>query len=138
EAASSWFLPRVVGISQAAEWALTGRIMDAAEALEGRLVSRVVDDEDLLATAHGIAAEIADNTSAVSVAATRRMLWSSLSEDSPWRAHMTETLVIREMKRGGDPAEGGASFFEKRPPTFPMRVSEDLPPSLPDWPAQPD
>jgi enoyl-CoA hydratase/carnithine racemase len=104
EAASSWFLPRVVGISQAAEWALTGRILDASEALAGRLVSRVVPGADLLSVARGIAAEIADHTSAVSVAATRRMLWSSLSESSPWRAHMTETLVIREMKRGGDPA----------------------------------
>jgi len=92
----------------------------------------------VLAVAREIAIEIAENTSAVSVAATRRMLWSSLSQSSPWRAHMTETLLIREMKRGGDPAEGAASFFEKRPPSFPMTVSRDLPPSLPSWPDQPE
>lgn len=138
EAASSWFLPRIVGISQATEWALTGRLIDAHEALAGRLVSRVVEGDQLLDTAREIATEIAQNTSAVSVAATRRMLWSSLSEPSPWRAHMTETLVIREMKRGGDPAEGASSFFEKRPPNFPMNVSADLPRSSPYWPERPD
>jgi enoyl-CoA hydratase/carnithine racemase len=138
EAASSWFLPRVVGISQAMEWAMTGRLFDATEALAGRLVSRVVPDDELLPTAHVIAQEIAANTSAVSVAAARRMLWSMLSEPSPWTAHSIETHVIREMKAGGDPAEGGASFLEKRSPDFPMTVSADLPATVPVWPARPD
>jgi enoyl-CoA hydratase/carnithine racemase len=137
EATSSWFLPRVVGVSQAMEWALTGRTFDAAEALRGGLVSRVVPDEDLLDTAKQIATEIAGNTSPVSVAATRRMIWSTLSEPSPWTAHRTETLVIRQMKEGGDAAEGGASFLEKRPPRFPMRVSTSLPGATPVWPARP-
>jgi hypothetical protein len=96
-----------------------------------------VDDELLIETALGLAQDIASNTSAVSVAATRRMLWSMLGERSPWTAHYVETHVIAELKRGGDPAEGAASFLEKRAPDFPMRVSSDLPPATPDWPARP-
>jgi enoyl-CoA hydratase/carnithine racemase len=137
EATSSWFLPRVVGISQAMEWTLTGRLFGAQEALAGGLVSRVVPDGDLLASARGIAGEIAAHSSAVSVAATRRMLWSMLSEPSPWTAHRIETHVIRQLKSGGDPAEGTASFLEKRAPAFPMRVSEDLPEAVPPWPVRP-
>jgi enoyl-CoA hydratase/carnithine racemase len=137
EATSSWFLPRVVGMSQALEWALTGRIFDAAEALRGGLVSRVVAPEHLLSVAGGLAREIVENTSAVSVAATRRMLWSMLSEPSPWTAHYVETHVIAEMKQTGDPAEGAASFLEKRTPRFPSRVSDGLPATAPNWPRRP-
>jgi enoyl-CoA hydratase/carnithine racemase len=137
EAAASWFLPRVVGISRAMEWAVTGRLFGADEALSGGLVSAVVDDELLAETALGIAREIVSNTSAVSVAATRRMLWSMLGESSPWTAHYVETRVIAEMKAGGDPAEGAASFLEKRAPAFGMRVSTDMPPTAPSWPTRP-
>lgn len=136
EAASSWFLPRIVGISQAMEWVATGRLVGAAEALRARLVSRVVPDGEVLATAREIATEIAENTSSLSVAAARRLLWSSLSEPSPWTAHRHETRVIRELKQGPDAAEGVASFLEKRPPAFTGRVSQDLP-ALPDWPVRP-
>ena len=86
EAASSWFLPRVVGISQAMEWVATGRVFDAQEALRGRLVSRVVPDADLLPTAYALAAEIVANTSAVAVGAARRLLWSMLGAPTPWDA----------------------------------------------------
>jgi enoyl-CoA hydratase/carnithine racemase len=137
EAASSWFLPRVVGMSRAMEWALTGRLFGAGEALAGGLVSAVVDDEQLAETALGLARDIVSNTSAVSVAVTRRMLWSMLGESSPWTAHYVETHVIAQLKTGGDPAEGAASFLEKRSPNFPTRVSADLPAATPDWPAQP-
>ena len=136
EAASSWFLPRIVGVSQAMEWVATGRLVPAAEAREGRLVSKVVPDADLLSTARKIAAEIVENTSGLSVAAARRMFWSSLSEPSPWTAHLHETRLIAELKQGPDAAEGVNSFFEKRPPGFPGRVSTDLP-ELPDWPVRP-
>lgn len=136
EAASSWFLPRIVGISQAMEWVATGRLVGAAEALSGRLVSRVVPDGDVLSTAQEIADEIAGNTSSLSVAAARRLLWSSLSEASPWTAHRHETRLIRELKQGPDAPEGVASFLEKRPPEFTGRVSQDLP-ELPDWPVRP-
>lgn len=137
ESAASWFLPRVVGIAQASEWVLTGRVFDATEALAGRLVSRIVPARDLVGVATQIALEIAETTSATAVAAARQLLWSQLSEPSPWRAHMAETLVIRELKEGGDPAEGGAAFLEKRPPNFRMSPSKDYPPSAPHWPELP-
>ncbi len=118
EAASSWFLPRVVGISQAMEWVATGRVFDAAEALRGRLVSRVVPDAELLDTAYGLAHEIADHTSGVSVAVSRQLLWSMLSASSPWDAHRAESRALVELGGGPDAAEGVASFLEKRPAAF--------------------
>ncbi|MCU1614400.1 MAG: Enoyl-CoA hydratase [Frankiales bacterium] len=136
EAASSWFLPRIVGVSQAMEWVATGRLVPAADARAARLVSRVVPDGELLDAARALAAEISTNTSGLSVAAARRMLWSSLSEPSPWTAHLHETQLIAELKRGPDAPEGVASFLEKRPPAFRGRVSTDLP-ALPDWPGGP-
>lgn len=138
EATSSWFLPRVVGISTACEWALTGRVFGAEEAFRGGLVSAVLPDDELLSRARAVALEIAENTSSVSVAATRQMLWSMLSEPSPWTAHLVETTVIRELKQGADYAEGVASFLEKRQPAFSMKVSEDFPLSAPVWPKRPE
>src|SRR3712207_2625784 len=114
EAASSWFLPRVVGISQAMEWVATGRVFDAAEALRGRLVSRVVPDAELLPTALGLAREIADNTSGVAVGAARQLLWSMLGASSPWGAHRAESRALVELGAGPDAAEGVASFLERR------------------------
>ena len=136
EAASSWFLPRIVGISQAMEWVATGRVFDAAEAHAGRLVSRVVPAQDLLPTAYAIAREIADNTSGVSIALTRRMLWSMLGSPSPWEAHRLDTAVISELGRGSDVAEGVASFLEKRAPEFTARVADHLG-LVPEWPGTP-
>lgn len=136
EAASSWFLPRIVGISQAMEWVATGRVFDAAEALAGGLVSRVVPAADLLSTARSIAAEIVDNTSAVSVALSRRMLWSMLGADTPWEAHRTDSGAIFRLGQGPDAAEGVTSFLEKRPPEFPARVAEHLD-VVPAWPIRP-
>ena len=134
EAASSWFLPRVVGISQAMEWVATGRIFDAEEALRGRLVSRVVADGQLLPAAREIAREIADNTSAVAVATTRRMMWSMLGAPNPWDAHRMDSRAMFELGSGADAAEGVAAFLAKRPAEFPLRVSSDHPEFLPDWP----
>ncbi|MFG1921869.1 enoyl-CoA hydratase-related protein [Cryptosporangium sp. NPDC048952] len=135
EAASSWFLPRVVGISQAMEWVATGRVFPASEALAGRLVSRVVPDSDLLDVVRGIATEIAENTSAVSVAASRRMLWSMLGASSPWDAHRLDSRVISTLGVSPEVAEGVASFLEKRPPRFPGSASDaaDL---VPEWPGE--
>ncbi len=139
EAASSWFLPRVVGISQAMEWVATGRVFDAQEALRGRLVSRVVPDDDLLPTAYALAAEIVEHTSAVAVGAARRLLWSMLGESSPWDAHRAESAALAELGRGPDAAEGVAAFLEKRTPDFPGRLGEGGGPvaCLPPWPAPP-
>jgi enoyl-CoA hydratase/carnithine racemase len=133
EAASSWFLPRVVGISQAMEWVATGRVFPASEALAGGLVSRVVPPAELLPAAHGIAREIAANTSAVSVALARQMLWKMLGADHPMEAHRVDSQAIFAMGRSPDAYEGVQSFLEKRPPRFSMKVSRDLPAFFPWW-----
>ena len=134
EACSSWFLPRVVGISQAMEWVATGRLFSAEEALAGRLVSRVVAHEELLPTARSLAAEIAENTSAVSVALSRQLLWKMLGADHPMEAHRIDSQAIYAMGKSPDGYEGVQSFLEKRPARFTMKVSEDLPDFFPWWP----
>jgi enoyl-CoA hydratase/carnithine racemase len=133
EAASSWFLPRVVGISQAMEWVATGRVFGAQEALAGRLVSRVVPVAELLPAAHALAREIADNTSAVSVALARQMLWKMLGADHPMEAHKVDSQAIYSMGRSKDAYEGVQSFLEKRPPRFAMKPSSDMPAFFPWW-----
>jgi enoyl-CoA hydratase/carnithine racemase len=133
EAASSWFLPRVVGISQAMEWVATGRIFSAAEALAGRLVSRVVPEAELLPAAKALAREIAENTSAVSVCLARQMLWKMLGADHPMEAHKLDSRLIHAMGASPDAYEGVQSFLDKRPAHFTMTVSRDLPPPYPWW-----
>jgi enoyl-CoA hydratase/carnithine racemase len=133
EACSSWFLPRVVGISQAMEWVATGRVFSAAEALAGRLVSRVVPHDELLGTARALAAEIAENTSAVSVALSRQLLWKMLGADHPMEAHRVDSQAIYAMGRSPDGYEGVQSFLDKRPARFTMKVSSDLPAFFPWW-----
>jgi enoyl-CoA hydratase/carnithine racemase len=133
EACSSWFLPRVVGISQAMEWVATGRVFPAEEALRGRLVSRVVPHDELLPVATAIAREIAENTSAVSVALSRQLLWKMLGADHPMEAHRLDSQAIYAMGRSPDGYEGVQSFLEKRPARFTMKVSTDLPPFFPWW-----
>ena len=137
EACSSWFLPRVVGISRAAEWVYTGRIFSAEEALAGGLVSRIVPPADLLATARGLAREIADNTSAVSVALSRQLLWRMLGADHPMEAHQVDSRAIYWMGSSADAREGVAAFLEKRPARFTLRPSADLPGFYPWWPPRP-
>jgi len=134
EACSSWFLPRVVGISRATEWVYTGRIFSAEEALAGGLVSRIVPPADLLATARGLAREIADNTSAVSVALSRQLLWRMLGADHPMEAHKVDSRAIYWMGSSADAREGVAAFLEKRPARFTLRPSADLPGFYPWWP----
>lgn len=133
EAASSWFLPRIVGLPQALEWCMTGRIFDAQEALRGGLVRSVHEPEDLLPAARGLAREIADNTSAVSVAMTRAMLWHNPQFDHPMQAHHIDSRAIYTLSRGPDATEGVASFLEKRAPRYPARVSSDMPSFYPWW-----
>ncbi|MCF6474822.1 enoyl-CoA hydratase [Nonomuraea sp. MG754425] len=137
EAASSWFLPRIVGIAQAMEWAATGRVFPAAEALEGRLVSRVLPPDELLPAAYALAREIADNTSGVAVAAVRRLMWSGLSASSPWEAHAADSRLMAELGGADDAMEGVTAFLDKRQAEFPMSVSRDLPPGVPSWPDDP-
>lgn len=134
EAASSWFLPRIVGISQAMEWVATGRVFGADEALRGRLVSAVHPADRLVTEARALAAEIAANTSAVSVAATRWLMWSGLGASSPWEAHRADSKLINILGAAPDAAEGVTAFLEKRPARFSMKVGDDLPDEVPEWP----
>jgi enoyl-CoA hydratase/carnithine racemase len=134
EACSSWFLPRVVGISQAMEWVATGRVFPAEEALAGGLVSRVVPPEELLPTTRALAREIAENTSGVSVALARQMLWKMLGADHPMEAHKVDSRAIFAMGQSPDGYEGVTSFLEKRPARFTMKPASDLPDFFPWWP----
>ena len=133
EACSSWFLPRLVGISRAAEWVYTGRIFPADEALAAGLVSRVTSPETLLETARSLAREMAEGTSAMSVALSRQMLWRMLGADHPMEAHKVDSRAIFAMGRSADAHEGVASFLEKRPPRFTLRPSADMPAFYPWW-----
>jgi len=137
EATSSWFLPRVVGISQALEWSLSGRIFDADEAHRGGLVSRVCAPGTVYEQAVAVAREIADTTSAASVAATRRMMWAMTSQLDPWEAHRLETRIIADLKQGTDAREGVQSFLEKRPAHFTATIDEVMSAALPTWPDRP-
>ncbi|MDP5104418.1 MAG: crotonase/enoyl-CoA hydratase family protein [Erythrobacter sp.] len=137
EAASSWFLPRIVGISQALEWCYTGRVFDAAEAKAGGLVRSVHAPEDLLHAAKTLALEIAENTSAISVAMTRAMMWRLASADHPMEAHKIDSRAIYRLSRGADAKEGIASFLDKRRPVYPGKVSADMPDFYPWWDARP-
>jgi enoyl-CoA hydratase/carnithine racemase len=133
EACSTWFLPRIVGIAQAAEWAYTGRVFAPDEALAGGLVSRVTTPDALLPAARALALEIAQNTSAVSVALIRQMLWRMLGADHPREAHRIDSLGMWHTGRSADAHEGVTSFLEKRPPRFAGRPSKDMPPFYPWW-----
>ncbi len=137
EACSTWFLPRLVGISQAAEWVYTGRVFSAEEALAGRLVSRVVAPDALLPTARALAREIADNSSAISVTLARQMMWKLLGADHPMDAHLLDSQAMFWTGRSADAREGIAAFLEKRPARFPLRPSADLPPFYPWWRPRP-
>ena len=133
EAASSWFLPRIVGISQATEWCFTGRMISAEDAKEARLVRSVHAPEDLLPAAREIAREIAENTAPVSVALSRQMLWRMLGADHPMQAHRVDSRAINSRGASDDAREGVMSFLEKRPANFPVKVSDGLPEVFPDW-----
>src|SRR5437016_5650960 len=134
EACSSWFLPRVVGIAQAAEWVMTGRVFPAEEARAARLVRRIGAREALRDTARALGREIADNTSAISVTLARQLLWRMLGADHPMEAHKVDSRCIYWMGGSADAREGVTAFLEKRPPRFTLRPSADLPDFYPWWP----
>lgn len=133
EAASSWFLPRIVGISRALEWCYTGRIFSAHEAHEGGLVRSVHAPGTLMSEARELAREIAQNTSAVSVALTRAMMWRLMNTEHPMMAHRIDSRAIYRLSRSADAKEGIASFLEKRAPNYPGKVSTDMPDFYPWW-----
>ena len=136
EACSSWFLPRIVGISQAMEWVATGRVFDASEALAGGLVRSVHAPDDVLGAARDLAREIADNAAPVSVALARRMMWTMLGAAHPMEAHRADSRAMFARGRSADAREGVTSFLEKRPAEFSDRVSDGLPDILP-WLEEP-
>ncbi len=127
EGCSSWFLPRVVGVSTAMEWMLSGRLVSAQEAHEAGLVKAVLPADDLLPAARELAQEMVANTAPVSVALTRQIMWRMLGAEHPMVAHRAESEGLATRARSGDAREGVASFLEKRAPDFPERVSADLP-----------
>jgi enoyl-CoA hydratase/carnithine racemase len=133
EAASSWFLPRIVGIAQALSWCFSGKVFDAKEALAGRLVQEVVPADQLLPRARAIAREIADHTAPVSVALIRQMMWRGLGMDHPMEAHKIDSRGIYARGASSDVKEGVVAFLEKRPAKFPEHVSKDMPLYFPWW-----
>jgi len=133
EAASSWFLPRIVGMPTALEWCMTGRLFDAGEALDKGLVRSVHPQGELMDAALAIVDEIASNTSAVSVAMTRAMLWRLSATEHPMMAHRIDSRAIYRLSRSADAREGISSFLEKRPPAYPDTVSGDMPDFYPWW-----
>ena len=133
EACSSWFLPRVVGISTALEWAYSGRIFEAQEALDRRLVRSTHKPEDLLRAARDLAHEFAEQTSAISIAMIRHMMWKMLGEDHPMEAHKIDSRGVYFTGRSADSSEGVKSFLEKRPAVFPGKVTADMPEFFPWW-----
>lgn len=133
EACSSWFLPRIVGISQAMEWVATGRVFSADEAHEGRLVRSVHAPSQLLPAAHALAREIAENTAPVSVALGRQLMWRMLGADHPMVAHRADSRAMFSRGQSPDAVEGVTSFLEKREANFPDSVAAGLPDVFPDY-----
>jgi len=133
EAASSWFLPRLVGLQTALEWCMTGRVFDAEEAHRGRLVRSLHAPVDLLPAARELAREIVEHAAPVSVALTRQMLWRMAGADDPMRAHRVDSRAIQARGRSADVREGVDAFLAKRAPHFTDRVSTDLPDFFPWW-----
>ncbi|MEM6898145.1 MAG: crotonase/enoyl-CoA hydratase family protein [Pseudomonadota bacterium] len=133
EAASSWFLPRLVGVSRALEWCYSGRVFPAEEALNGGLIRAIYPQAELMNEARKIAREIADNTAPVSVTLTRHMMWRMLGASHPMEAHIVDSAAIYERGQTDDAREGVMSFLEKRQPEYPVKVSDGLPSFWPWW-----
>lgn len=127
EAASSWFLPRLVGPSQAAEWLFAGRVFDGREALAGGLVRSIHPADQVVVVARELAAEIAGNSAPVSVALARQLMWRGLAFASPYISHVADSRAMHLTGQAADVREGITAFLEKRPAEFPGRVSSDLP-----------
>ena len=133
EAASSWFLPRLIGINKALELCYTGKVISAEEAKEIRLVSEILNQDKLIGRALEIAKEFTAESSQISIALTRQMMWRMLGADDPMEAHKIDSRAVFELGQSGEAIEGVNSFLEKRPPSFPGKVSKDMPSFFPWW-----
>ena len=133
EAASSWFLPRLIGIDKALELCYTGKVISADEAKEIRLVSEILNQDKLIERALEIAKEFTAESSQISIALTRQMMWRMLGADDPMEAHKIDSRAVFELGQSGEAIEGVNSFLEKRPPSFPGKVSKDMPSFFPWW-----
>ena len=133
EAASSWFLPRLIGINKALELCYTGKVISAKEAKEIRLVSEILNQDKLIDRALEIAKEFTAESSQISIALTRQMMWRMLGADDPMEAHKIDSRAVFELGQSGEAIEGVNSFLEKRPPSFPGKVSKDMPSFFPWW-----
>ena len=133
EAASSWFLPRLIGINKALELCYTGKVISAEEAKEIRLVSEILNQDKLIDRALEIAKEFTAESSQISIALTRQMMWRMLGADDPMEAHKIDSRAVFELGQSGEAIEGVTSFLEKRPPSFPGKVSKDMPSFFPWW-----
>jgi enoyl-CoA hydratase/carnithine racemase len=133
ESAASWFLPRIVGVSTALEWCISGKMVDAEEARARGLVRSVHEPVSLMDSARGLARELIEHSAPVSVALTRQMIWRMLGANHPMSAHQLDSRLIQSLGRGADAREGVAAFVERRQPRFSSRVSTDLPDSFPWW-----
>jgi len=134
EAASTWFLPRLVGISTALDWCYSGRFVSAQEALQRGLVSALHPQGELLAAATALARSWTESSAPVSVALTRQMMWQMLGSEHPMEAHRVESRAMTARGGSADAREGITAYTEKRAPHFPQRVSEDMPAFFP-WAA---
>jgi enoyl-CoA hydratase/carnithine racemase len=135
EAASAWFLPQLVGLSQALKWCLTGRVFNADEALAGGLLSEVVPPENVLERARALAREIAEETSPIAIALTRQMLWRFAGAPDYSELLKIDGVLAMQLGAGADVKEGVMAFLEKRKPQFPGKVSKDMPARYPWWEA---
>lgn len=133
DGAATWFLPRLVGMGAASEWVYSGRVFTAQEALDKRLVSELVEPDELIPRAREIARGIVENSSSMSVALCRQLMWKMLGADHPMEAHILESKILNWTYGVGDSQEGVKSFLEKRQPNFPMKVSKDMPGFYPWW-----
>jgi enoyl-CoA hydratase/carnithine racemase len=134
---ASWFLTRLVNIGVASEWVYSGRVFNAQEALDRGLVSELLEPEALLPRAREIAARIANNSSPISVAICRQLMWKMLGADHPMEAHQLESKALNWIFGMPDAREGIMSFLEKRLPDFPMKPGKDMPAFYPWWKDRP-
>ena len=133
EAASSWFLPRLVGIDNALKLCYSGKVINANEAREIKLISEVTSGETLISRALELSEEFTAKTSSISIALTRQMMWRMLGADHPMEAHKIDSRAVYALGKSGEASEGIKSFFEKRSPNFPGKLTEDLPDFYPWW-----